>query len=77
MSILRNIFAAREEKGLFGLLKMKQMRATTMTILNEHVKIAGITSPGLLVEELSGARRRPWRSPAPCVSSATSCCSTS
>jgi simple sugar transport system ATP-binding protein len=56
MSILRNIFAGREEKGLFGLLKMKNMRATTMTILNEHVKIAGITSPDLLVEELSGGQ---------------------
>jgi simple sugar transport system ATP-binding protein len=56
MSILRNIFAGREVKGLFGLLKMKEMRETTMTILNEHVKIAGITSPDLLVEELSGGQ---------------------
>ena len=51
MSILRNIFAGREERGFFGFLKMRQMRETTMAILNEHVKIAGITSPDLMVEE--------------------------
>jgi len=51
MSILRNIFAGREVRGPFGLLKMRQMRETAMQILNEHVKIAGITSPDLLVEE--------------------------
>jgi simple sugar transport system ATP-binding protein len=56
MSILRNIFAGREERGLFGLLKMRSMRETAMKILNEHVKIAGITSPDLLVEELSGGQ---------------------
>ena len=56
MSILRNIFAGREVCGMFGLLKMKEMRETTMQILNEHVKIAGITSPDLLVEELSGGQ---------------------
>ena len=56
MSILRNIFAGREVRGPFGLLKMHQMRETAMQILNEHVKIAGITSPDLLVEELSGGQ---------------------
>jgi simple sugar transport system ATP-binding protein len=56
MSILRNIFAGREVRGPFGLLKMRQMRETAMQILNEHVKIAGITSPDLLVEELSGGQ---------------------
>ena len=56
MSILRNIFAGREVKGFMGLLKMKEMRDTAMQILNEHVKIAGITSPDLLVEELSGGQ---------------------
>jgi simple sugar transport system ATP-binding protein len=56
MSILRNIFAGREERYPFGFLKMKKMRETAMEILNEHVKIAGITSPDLLVEELSGGQ---------------------
>jgi len=56
MSILRNIFAGREEKGFLGFMKMKSMRATAMNILNEHVKIAGINSPDLLVEELSGGQ---------------------
>jgi simple sugar transport system ATP-binding protein len=56
MSILRNIFAGRELRGPFGLMRMKEMRATAMDILNEHVKIAGITSPDLLVEELSGGQ---------------------
>ena len=56
MSILRNIFAGREVKTRFGFLDMKHMRATAMEILNEHVKIAGITSPDLLVEELSGGQ---------------------
>jgi simple sugar transport system ATP-binding protein len=56
MSILRNIFAGREERGFLGFLKIASMRATTMAILNEHVKIAGITSPDLLVEELSGGQ---------------------
>jgi simple sugar transport system ATP-binding protein len=56
MSILRNIFAGREERGPFGLLKMASMRKTAMNILNEHVKIAGISSPDLLVEELSGGQ---------------------
>ena len=32
------------------------MRKTTMEILNEHVKIAGINSPDLMVEELSGGQ---------------------
>jgi simple sugar transport system ATP-binding protein len=56
MSILRNIFAGREERYPLGFLKMKKMRETAMSILNEHVKIAGITSPDLLVEELSGGQ---------------------
>jgi simple sugar transport system ATP-binding protein len=56
MSILRNIFAGREDRYPFGFLKMKKMRETAMSILNEHVKIAGITSPDLLVEELSGGQ---------------------
>ena len=53
-SIMRNIHAGREPTGLFGLMRMKEMREQTMRILEEHVTISGITSPLLLVEELSG-----------------------
>ena len=56
MSILRNIFAGRELKNALGFLRMKEMREIAMEILSEHVKIAGITSPDLLVEELSGGQ---------------------
>ena len=56
MSILRNIFAGQERKTKLGFLKLNEMRDTTMQILNDHVKIAGITSPDLLIEELSGGQ---------------------
>lgn len=56
MSILRNIFAGRELNNALGFLRMKEMREVAMEILSEHVKIAGITSPDLLVEELSGGQ---------------------
>jgi simple sugar transport system ATP-binding protein len=56
MSILRNIFAGREIKNRLGFLNLREMRRTAMEILSEHVKIAGITSPDLFVEELSGGQ---------------------
>lgn len=43
-------------RGPLGLPKMRQMRETAMQVLNEHVKIAGIALPDLLVEELSGGQ---------------------
>ena len=56
MSIMRNIYAGREALGPFGFLRMREMRETTMEILNNYVRIAGITSPDLLVEDLSGGQ---------------------
>ena len=56
MSIMRNIYAGREPTGMFGLMRMREMREETMRILEEHVKISGITSPHLLIEELSGGQ---------------------
>ena len=58
MSIMRNIFAGRELVGRGGFLRMKQMRDTAMEILDKYVRIAGITSPELMVEELSGGQRQ-------------------
>ena len=56
MSIMRNIYAGREPTGLFGFLKMREMRQTSMQILENYVRIAGITSPDLMVEDLSGGQ---------------------
>ena len=56
MSIMRNIFAGREPTGPLGFMKMGEMRATAMTILDTYVRIAGITSPDLPVEDLSGGQ---------------------
>ncbi len=56
MSIMRNIYAGREPLAALGFLKMREMRETAMKILDEYVRIAGITSPDLLVEDLSGGQ---------------------
>ena len=56
MSIMRNIFAGREPTNRFGFLKMAEMRDTAMGILDEYVRIAGINSPDILVEQLSGGQ---------------------
>ena len=56
MSIMRNIFAGREPTNSLGFLKMSEMRNTAMGILDEYVRIAGINSPDILVEQLSGGQ---------------------
>ncbi len=56
MSIMRNIYAGREPTGPLGFLRMREMRATSMQILENYVRIAGITSPDLMVEDLSGGQ---------------------
>ncbi len=56
MSIMRNIFAGREPVNKLGFLKMAEMRETAMGILDEYVRIAGINSPDILVEQLSGGQ---------------------
>ena len=56
MSIMRNIFVGREPRTALGFMRMREMRETTMDILDQYVQIAGITSPDLLIEELSGGQ---------------------
>ncbi|MEZ5668483.1 MAG: ATP-binding cassette domain-containing protein [Alphaproteobacteria bacterium] len=56
MSIMRNIYAGREPQGPLGFMRMGEMRRTAVEILDKYVRIAGITSPDLLVEELSGGQ---------------------
>ena len=58
MSIMRNVFAGRELVDRGGFLRMKRMRDTTMEVLDKYVRIAGITSPELMVEELSGGQQQ-------------------
>ena len=58
MSIMRNVFAGRELANRGGFLRMKKMRDTAMLILDRYVRIAGITSPELMVEELSGGQQQ-------------------
>src|SRR5262249_35579103 len=52
------VFAGREITGTFGFLKLRAMRRTTMEILKYTVDIAGITSPDLRVELLSGGQQQ-------------------
>ena len=56
MSIMRNIFAGREPVNRLGFMKIREMRDTAMGILDEYVRIAGINSPDILVEQLSGGQ---------------------
>lgn len=58
MSITRNIFAGRELTSRFGFLRLKTMRETATEVLRHTVEIAGIRSPDLLVEALSGGQQQ-------------------
>ena len=58
MSITRNVFAGREIANALGFLKLSEMRKTTMDILKYTVDIAGISSPDLRVELLSGGQQQ-------------------
>jgi simple sugar transport system ATP-binding protein len=58
MSITRNVFAGREITNALGFLRLSDMRKTTMDILNYTVDIAGINSPDLRVELLSGGQQQ-------------------
>lgn len=55
-TIMRNIFAGREPTNALGFMRLKEMRETAMEILDQYVRIAGISSPDILVEELSGGQ---------------------
>ena len=51
---MRNIW--RELVNRIGLMRVKAIRDTAMSILQEHVRTAGVTSPDLLIAELSGGQ---------------------
>ena len=57
-SIMRNFFAGRELTLGMGILDTRKMNAIVMDVLLNHVRIAGINSPDLLVEALSGGQRQ-------------------
>ena len=57
-SIMRNFFAGRELTFGFGILNTRAMNAVVMDVLLNTVRIAGIDSPDLLVEALSGGQRQ-------------------
>lgn len=56
-TIMRNFFAGRELITRFGLLDVHRMKDIVMEVL-QSVRIAGISSPDLYVEELSGGQRQ-------------------
>ncbi len=57
-SIMRNFFAGRELTNAFGLLRLGRMNKIAMEVLEGAIRIAGIASPDLLVEALSGGQRQ-------------------
>jgi simple sugar transport system ATP-binding protein len=56
-TIMRNFFAGRELTNGLGLLDVRRMKDIVMEVL-QSVRIAGISSPDLYVEELSGGQRQ-------------------
>lgn len=58
MDIMRNIFLGREKTHRFGLLKLKEMKETSMRVLEHTVGISGITSPEQIVQGLSGGQKQ-------------------
>ena len=58
MDIMRNIFCGREQTTKWGFLKMKEMQARTMELLEKEVTIEGIRSPSQLVGKLSGGQKQ-------------------
>jgi simple sugar transport system ATP-binding protein len=58
LSIMRNFFAGRELTTPLGLLDIRTMNGIVMDVLLNSVRIAGINSPDLLVEALSGGQRQ-------------------
>ena len=58
MSVMRNIFCGREITDRFGGLRLREMRAIAMDVLEHTVEIAGIKSPDQVVEGLSGGQQQ-------------------
>lgn len=57
-SIMRNFFAGRELTLGLGILDTRRMNTVVMDVLLNTVRIAGIDSPDILVEALSGGQRQ-------------------
>jgi len=57
-SIMRNFFAGRELTLGLGILDTRAMNTVVMDVLLNAVRIAGINSPDILVEALSGGQRQ-------------------
>lgn len=57
-SIMRNFFAGRELTFGLGLLDTRKMNAIVMDVLLNMVRIAGVNSPDIAVESLSGGQRQ-------------------
>lgn len=73
MSITRNIFMGREITNPLGFMKLKKMDAIASNILDTVVTIEGSNWS----RRSPAAKRKRWRSPAPCTSSAACSSSTS
>ena len=58
MSITRNLFLSRELVNRAGFLRMAEMRAAAMQILEHAVSISGITDPDKEVGALSGGQKQ-------------------
>ena len=58
MTITRNVFAGRELTTRLGFLRLKDMQRTAMDVLRHAVDIAGINSPDINVEDLSGGQQQ-------------------
>jgi simple sugar transport system ATP-binding protein len=57
-SIMRNFFAGRELTFGPGILDTRKMNAIVMDVLLNMVRIAGVNSPDIAVESLSGGQRQ-------------------
>jgi len=58
MDIMRNIFLGREIANKLGFLKLREMRETSMKVLEHTVGISGITSSDQIVKGLSGGQKQ-------------------
>ncbi len=58
LSVYRNMFLGREETNALGFLRRRAMKAKTIEILKNLVKISGIDSGDQIVGALSGGQRQ-------------------
>lgn len=58
LSIMRNMFLGRELTNRLGFLRKREMRTTSMDILQQSVSIGGLRSPDRPVASLSGGQQQ-------------------